>query len=83
VKSLCSWKIRALGVLLLLTLAVGCSTGRHRDNWHNNNEFHDTDRSREGGWNFGRNAERNDDGRWNAERNSEGYSRGYSREDTH
>jgi hypothetical protein len=76
-----SWKIRALGLFLLLSLAAGCFTGRwHRDNWSNNNGIREDDRGREGGWNSGGNADRDHDGRWQAERNSEWYSQGNSRD---
>lgn len=79
-KSLNSWTIRALGMLLLATLASGCFTGQHRQYWHNHRAIDEGDRGRQGSWDSGQNAHREHDGNWQAEQNSGSYSQGYSRD---
>jgi hypothetical protein len=79
-----SLTIRAVGALLLLPLAAGCSTGRwHCDRWSNDNGIHDGDRCRNIGWSSDAlNGNRDHDGRWKPDRDSDGYFQGYSRDDT-
>jgi hypothetical protein len=72
-----SWKIRAFGALLFISLASGCFTERwHRDSVPSNNGIREDDRTREGGWNSDPNADR--DGVWETERNSQDTPQAYS-----
>jgi hypothetical protein len=73
-KSIKSWTMQILGVLLLLTLAAGCFTGRwDRDYSRGHSGIGEDDRGWEGRWDSDRDANRDRDS-WEAQQRSEGYS---------
>jgi hypothetical protein len=78
-KSISCREIRTTGVLLLMILAAGCSTGRGSGgNAINNSWSGDDGRGQEDSMRSVRVTERDHGSGWESERDSEGNSQGYA-----